>query len=668
MTSQIEEALMPGGLLDDVLERYEYREQQVEMARAVAAALRQRHPLIVEAATGTGKTLAYLIPAILSGRRVVVSTGTKALQEQLFNKDIPLLERCLPQSFEAVLLKGRRNYLCKYRFREMERTKAFRSAADLKLWPTIRRWSQSTETGDRAEIEGMPDNYASWQELSVGSEACLGTKCEFWEECFVQQARRRARDADVIVVNHHLFFADLALKSGGFGEVLPEYDAVVFDEAHHLEQVATEFFGISVSNYRFRELTGDLERALEEKDADLDAGQSDSVKEASRDVQREADQFFDAIRELLEPGRYGLKKTLGNDTGDDGALISKRRRLLEQLQSAQSAVRRAALGEVGQRLAERCEELKGELEMVMEGGDGRFAYIAERRDPGIFLQAAPIDLGAEMREKLLETHDALIFTSATLATGGDFSFFRRQMGMGEIVSSDTEAKTPIEVEELLLPPVFDYREQCLLYVPRKLPEPRDPQFCENVALIVEYLVGFTEGRAFVLFTSYQNMYDVHERLVDGLEYPVMLQGERSKRELLERFRTTDHAVLFATASFWEGVDVEGEALSLVVIDKLPFANPSDPLTRARLELVDEGGGNAFMDVSLPTAAISLRQGFGRLIRSRSDRGIVAVLDSRIAHKRYGRYFLESLPPAPVVWTAPAAKRWWRGSAKREQTR
>ena len=657
VTSAIDEILMPGGLLDEVLERYEYREQQVQMAHAVADALKQRHPLIVEAATGTGKTLAYLIPAILSGRRVVISTGTKALQEQLFFKDIPLLEKCLPDAFEAVLLKGRRNYLCQYRFQEMGRKKAFRSAEDLKLWPTIQAWAKETTTGDRAEIDGMPDKYATWQELSVGSEACLGKKCDYWDDCFVQQARRKARDADVIVVNHHLFFADLSLKAGGFGEVLPEYDAVVFDEAHHLEQVATEFFGVTVSNYRFREWSGDVERALEVDAEDLEANQQETVEEASREVQRAADRFFDTLRERLEPGRFGLRDVLPE--GQREALEERRRRLDEALSAAQGAVQRAALGEVGQRLAERCKELETELGMVLNADDGRFAYIAERRDPGLFLQAAPIDLGKEMREKLLDTHDALVFTSATLATGGDFSFFRRQLGMESSTTKDDAARTPpMDIQELLLPPVFDYREQCLLYVPRKLPEPRDPDFCKNVALIVDYLVGFTQGRAFVLFTSYQNMYDVHERLVDELEYPVLLQGERSKRELLETFRTTDHAVLFATASFWEGVDVEGEALSLVIIDKLPFANPSDPLTRARLELVDETGGNAFMEVSLPTAAISLRQGFGRLIRSRSDRGIVAVLDSRIAHKRYGRYFLKSLPPAPVVWTAPAAKRWW----------
>ena len=648
--------LGPGGVLDDALDRYEHRPQQVEMARAVARSLRQRRPLIVEAATGTGKTLAYLIPAILSGRRVVVSTGTKALQEQLFGKDIPLLRKCLGRSFKAVLLKGRRNYLCKYRYREMERTRRFRAASDVALWPDIRAWAATTKTGDRAEVAGMPDDYATWSELSVGSEGCLGSDCEFWENCFAQEARRDAQEADLIVVNHHLFFADIALKAGGHGEVLPEYDAVIFDEAHHIEKVATEYFGVQVSNYRFRDLVGDVERALD--DEEVTGARAASVRDALNAAERTSDKLFERLLKVLKPGRQGLDKAISGEVAE--VLKEQCGAVDDALQKARGALRRAPLGEVGQRLAGRCAELSAELQMVLKGDDDRYAYIGERRDRGVFLQAAPIDLAWEVRSKLLESHDALIFTSATLATGGDFSFFRRRLGFDavEAGSGEGEARPAIDVDECLLSAVFDYQEQCLLYVPRKLPAPRDPEFCKNVALIVDYLLKITEGRAFVLFTSYQNMHDVYDRLADDLEYPARVQGERSKRELLEWFRATDHAVLFATASFWEGVDVEGEGLSMVIIDKLPFANPSDPLTRARLEMVDGRGGNSFREVSLPTAAIALRQGFGRLIRSATDRGVVAVLDSRIAHKRYGRYFLQSLPPAPVVWTAPQVKRWW----------
>ncbi len=651
--SAIDQVFGPGGSLEAALDHYEERPQQLEMAHGVGRSFMERRPLIVEAATGTGKTLAYLVPAILSGKKVVVSTGTKALQEQLFFKDIPLLERCLDKSFDAVLLKGRRNYLCLHRFQEMQRKKSFRSASDVRHWPTIQRWVTSTESGDRADIPGLPDDYATWSELSVGSESCLGSKCKYWEDCYVQQARKKARDADVIVVNHHLFFADLMLKDGGFGEILPEYDALVFDEAHHIEKVATDYFGLQVSNYRFRDLSGDVDRALESEE--VPAGSEQRIEVASADLMARAASYFDAFRDGMRPGRYGLDEVLGGL--DEQALGTRRVDLEKGLDQLAKALRAGSLGEAGVRLAERCAELKNDLQAVTDGSDSRFAYVAERREGGVFLQAAPIDLAKEMRTRLLRTHDAMVFTSATLATGGDFSFFKNRLGMGE--QKDGGADQGIEVDELLLAPVFNYEEQSLLYVPSKLPAPHDPDFCKNVALIIDYLLKVTEGRAFLLFTSYRNMNDVYDRVAPELDYPAFIQGERSKRELLDAFRQTDHSVLFATASFWEGVDVEGEALSLVVIDKLPFANPSDPLTRARLDRADESGGNSFYDISLPTAAIALRQGFGRLIRSANDRGVVAILDSRIAHKRYGNYFLKSLPPAPVVWRASQVKRWWQ---------
>ncbi|RAL22385.1 helicase [Lujinxingia litoralis] len=655
MSLPVQQFLEPGGLLDQKLERYEFRPQQVQMAKMIADALEGRHAAIVEAATGTGKTLAYLIPALLSRRRVVVSTGTKALQEQLFFKDIPFLQEHLPRNFKAVLLKGRRNYLCKQRFEEMERKPAFRSADDVRLWPVIRSWAGKTSTGDRAEIEGLPDNYPTWQELSVGSEGCLGTKCPYYDECFVNRVREDAQEADVIVVNHHLFFADLALRQTGFAEILPSYDAVVFDEAHHLESVATEYFGLQVSNFRFWELAGDVERAVDADEVSAEAAAD--VLETTRHLTKAAGQLFDRLLGVLREGRHGLDVL--DDIPERELIDEALEEVYDGLDDLEGAIRAvSALGESGQRLAQRCKELSFELKQVIRCDNPRYAYIVERRDRGVFLQAAPIDLASLMRRKLLDTHDALVFTSATLATGGNFEFFKRRMGMLGFEREEGPAVKAVKVEELILEPVFDYPNQCVLYVPNKLPAPNDPNFCDNVALIVDYLLKITEGRAFVLFTSYMNMNAVHDLLVDKIDYPVLLQGQASKREILEKFRATPNAVLFATSSFWEGVDVEGEALSMVIIDKLPFANPSDPLTRARLDLVDERGGNSFAQISLPSAAISLKQGFGRLIRSKSDVGVVAILDSRVAHKSYGRYFLNSLPPAPVVWSAPAVKRWW----------
>ncbi|MBA2664614.1 MAG: ATP-dependent DNA helicase [Bradymonadaceae bacterium] len=640
--------LGPGGLLSQRLERYEYRPQQLEMANKVERALVERRPLIVEAATGTGKTLAYLIPALLSQKRVVVSTGTKALQEQLFYKDIPFLREHLPHPFDAVLLKGRKNYLCKLRFSEMTQEPMFRSREDMRLWSTIVEWACHTETGDRAEIDGLPDNYASWNDLSVGSDACLGARCQFYEGCHVTRARERAREATLIVVNHHLFFADLALRDRGHGEVLPEYDAVIFDEAHHLEDVATEYFGMNVSNFRFTELASDIQRTL-----DVEEISDDGVEDALRALGRQSNDFFSSVARGLSDGRHTRDVILSGDRREQAQFAS--RDIKAALEDVRGALARLSqLGEVGDRLVGRAKELGVELSFVLEADDGRFAFMGDVRDRGVFLQAAPIDPGELLREKLLDCHDSLVFTSATLASGGTLDFFKQRMGMV------TAAGPAFEVDEAILAPVFNYRDQCLVYVPRKLGPPNDPQFSSNMAVIVEYLVDITKGRAFVLFTSYQNLNAVYDELAPKLrdKYPLLKQGDKSRRELLDQFRSNPGSILFATSSFWEGIDVEGEALSLVIIDKLPFANPSDPLTKARLDHLEARGANAFMDLSVPTAALSLKQGFGRLIRSRSDVGIVAILDSRIAHKRYGRYFLQTLPPAPVVWTAPEVKRWW----------
>jgi ATP-dependent DNA helicase DinG len=658
VTDSIEDIMGHGGLLSRAHDNYEHRPQQIEMAEAVDDALRKRRPLIVEAATGTGKTLAYLIPALLSKRRVVVSTGTKALQGQLFEKDLPFLQEHWPTTFETVQLKGRRNYLCKLRFEEMRGQPRFRKREDARLWPDIVRWAAKTETGDRAEIPGMPDDYAAWSDLSVGSEGCLGQKCQFYDECFVFEARRRAQDADIIVVNHHLFFADLALRSQGITELLPEYDAVIFDEAHHLEGVATSYFGLQVSNWRFKELLGDIRREM-----DLEDVEDDDVDEAIDHLSSTYADFFNLLSYGLYDGRYALDEVL------DGSQADKIREADTEVRDALTQLNRAvsrltALGDVGERLAERCTEVKLDLATIVGRQRSEFAYLVEKRDKGVFLQAMPIDVASLVRSKLLDTHDTLVFTSATLATGGDFEYFKQRLGMIAEGSEATQ-RGEYDVDELLLDQVFDYDDQCVLYIPRKLPAPNDPDFVDNVALIVEYLVGVTDGRAFVLFTSHANMNAVHDILEPKLDYTVLKQGERPKSEILEMFRDDEHSVLFATGSFWEGVDVEGDALSMVIIDKLPFASPSDPLTRARLDHIESVGGNSFRDFSMPSAALSLKQGFGRLIRSRTDTGVVAILDSRIATRRYGSYFLDSLPPAPLAWTAPQVKHWWhkkRGSS------
>lgn len=639
----IDEILGNDGAISRAMERWENRPQQLDMARAVERSFDERRPLIVEAATGTGKTLAYLVPALLSGKRVIVSTGTKALQEQLFYRDIPFLAEHWHEEVDAVLLKGRRNYLCKLRFESMKMNPTFRSREDAALWPRIISWANHTESGDRAEIEGLPDDWPSWADLSVGAESCLGSDCPHFDACHVTRARRRASTARLIVVNHHLFFADLSLKDGGFGELLPPYDAVIFDEAHHLESVATSYFGIELSNFRFTELTGDIRRALDDESLDEDA-----VEDAIKALDNAAKTFLSNITIGLYDGRYELAAHL---EGKGGGLVGdSQRELLDALRDTERAVSKSTLAETHPRLAERPAEIASDLRFLMNHSDPKFVYFLEVRGGGRFLLAMPIDLADLMRKKLLETHDTMVFTSATLSTGGEFDYFRDRIGIDD----------ELAVEQLILPPVFDYSDQCVVYVPSRLPAPNHPEFMDGFCTIAKYLLDISGGRAFLLFTSYANMDEAWERLADGLSesYECLRQGDAPKNELLTRFRDADRPVLFATSSFWEGVDVVGEKLSLVIIDKLPFANPSDPLVKARLDLLEESGGNAFREYSLPQAALTLKQGFGRLIRSRDDRGIVAILDSRVAKKSYGRYFLDSLPPAPVVWRAAGVRDWW----------
>ncbi len=669
---RLADMLGKGGLLSKALDRYEFRPQQLEMAETVFDALTQKKRLIVEAATGTGKTVAYLIPALMSGRRVVVSTGTKALQEQLFHKDIPLLSEHWSGEFDAVLLKGRRNYLCKLRYEEMLHNPRFRGSDDARHWDVIKTWFQATETGDRAEIPGLPDDYPTWADLSVGSEACKASKCKHYESCFVTQARRRATEADIIVVNHHLFFADLALRQDGYAEILPEYDAVIFDEAHHLEEVASNYFGIEVSNWRVNELVNDIRNAVESE-----AVHDDDLEAKLKSTTQRGTSFFTLLGFGLYEGRYALGHVLKGQQKE--RIEEAHREFAVALTELQSELKRfAGASELSERLAARAAQFKFDVDELMQADDERFTYFMELRDRGVFLQAAPIDLAEIFQRRLLAQHDTLVFTSATLATGGNFSYFKQRMGLEPVTRGRGRKKTSsdeaIEVvvpkgdkdvtvtieppEEKLLPVIFDYEQQCLVYVPNRLPAPSSPKFVEGVAQIVEYLLGITHGSAFVLFTSWSNMNAVHEELEDVLPYTVLKQGERPKKELLDAFRADHDSVLFATSSFWEGVDVVGDALKLVIIDKLPFASPSDPLVRARMDLLESRGGNSFMDYSVPSAALTLKQGFGRLIRSHDDTGVVAILDSRIAHKRYGSYFLESLPPAPVVWRAAGVRDWW----------
>jgi ATP-dependent DNA helicase DinG len=665
----IDEVLGPAGRLARALPGYEHRADQLAMARAVEEALSSRAYLVAEAGTGTGKTLAYLVPAVLSHRRVIVSTATKTLQEQIWQKDLPLLAGACGLAFRAAYLKGRSNYYCLARAEEFARAPTFAVREEAALWPRIEAWARETTTGDRAELD-LPDQLLTWKDLSATSESCTGRECPSYEECFVTRARAQAAEADVLLVNHHLFFADLAMRTSRAGvEILPEHDVVVFDEAHALEEVATEYFGLQVSSYRVEELARDAARVVADR-PDLVT----FMKAATGELKKAGDRFFQGVADGLRGGggnsserRGGRRSSFAPRSGqrsralphsnDDAAaraplteeillpLAGDQERLDEALHGLRDLLSDADTPAFAQ-LARRAGELRVELAAVTAMKEPSRVYFAEARGRGVFLRAAPIDVAEELQERLYRRTDTVVFTSATLAAQGRFDYFRRTVGLApEFAVSEVRYEGP-----------FDYARQAALVSPEGMPEPNDPGFVERAAAAVRELAAVTGGRAFVLCTSTRNMLALH-RASQGLPYRILLQGERPKGRLLELFRE-EPSVLFATASFWEGVDVPGEALSLVVIDRLPFAPPGDPVVAAKLRAMEAEGGDGFSELQVPAAALALRQGFGRLVRTRADRGLVAVLDRRLVSKGYGRAFLATLPRCPLLRSVEDARRWW----------
>jgi ATP-dependent DNA helicase DinG len=653
----VEGVLGEGGRLAQALPGYEHRSDQLEMARAVERAIDRRGYLVAEAGTGTGKTLAYLVPAILSGRRVIVSTATKALQEQIWEKDIPLLRDACGLEFAAAYLKGRANYYCLARCDEFARAPRFHTPDEQAYWPEIEAWARQTESGDRAELD-LPDHYQTWRDLSATSENCAGRECARYEDCFVTRARAFAAQADVLLVNHHLFFADLAMRTSRAGvEILPDHDVVIFDEAHALEDVATEYFGLQVSSYRVEELSRDALRAVADR-PDL----ASMLREATGDVRKAGERFFQAVADGLRGSGAGQGwsrarpaarrrpvEEEGVKAGLSEAVLAPAARELERLDGALASLRDLLAEAPSQpvaQIARRAGELRVELQAVTAMKEASRVYFGEVRGRGVFLRAAPIDVAIELQERLYRRTDTVIFTSATLAAQGRFTFFRTQVGLAP----------ELEVEEVRYPGPFDFTRQAALVTPDGLPEPSQPDFVRAAAEVIRDLTEVTGGRAFVLCTSNRNMVAFRDACRD-LPYQLLLQGERPKSRLLDLFRA-EPSVLFATQSFWEGVDVPGEALSLVIIDRLPFAPPGDPVVSARLRALEAEGRDGFSELQVPAAALALRQGFGRLVRTRADRGLVAVLDRRLVTKGYGRSFLATLPKTPILRTIEEARRWW----------
>ncbi len=616
----LEAVFGPGGWLARRHPNYEHRPGQLEMAESVEAASENRRHLIVEAGTGTGKTLAYLVPIMRSGRRVVISTGTKNLQEQLFFKDIPFLKKLFPD-IRVALMKGRQNYLCRQKLYDIEKQPVLNGLEEVAQYPRLREWEAKTETGDRAELSWLPDSSQLWMKVDARRETCTGQKCPQFERCFITLMHQRAAASDLIIVNHHLFFADLALRGTEYASLLPDYEALVFDEAHDIEDVATQYFGLQVSNYRLEELARDTEATLRMKGL-----KSDEVLHAVAELRRRSDLFFELFPNAETRSNFDNRESfLKVHGGAYSSLLNALVRLETELGGLKDRP------EEVNNLARRAVELRQALQAVMEGKEKNMVYWWERRGRGVFLEATPIDVAPILRERLFGSVDTVILTSATLAVGGNFDFLKRRLGIEN-------------AKERILESHFDFPRQVLLYTPLHLPDPRDPNFTPLAAEEVVQLLKATRGRAFVLFTSHQQMREVFERVRPRLRYPMLIQGSMPRTEMLERFRNTPHAVLFGTSSFWQGVDVQGEQLSAVVIDRLPFAVPSDPVIAARIRQINEEGGNAFMDYQVPQAVLALKQGFGRLIRSVTDRGVLSLLDHRMMRKPYGRTFLESLPP------------------------
>lgn len=619
----------PGGVLEQKLKGYEVRVGQRQMAEAVASAIARRSILLAEAGTGTGKTFAYCAPAILSGKRVIISTATKNLQDQIAQRDLPKLCEALGVNARIAVLKGRQSYLCLHRLEHVARQPTLRFRGRKEALDEIAEWSATTETGDRAELRTIPDDYAPWRELDARSDICLGPRCKQYEACFVTRARQAAAAADIVVVNHALFFADLSLRQQPNVEttVLPAYDVVIFDEAHALEDAVTEHFGVSFSEARVSDLTKDILQALD--DEPVQGAQS--IKAELADLPLALGRLFHELGESKEPSRA---------LPSSGAVLSCANEVARACDRLGDALEEAASGAAWSTFVQRARKLSYEVSFVFAPEQDQqrvqFARMIEQRARSRSIKALPLDVGGVLGKTIFDDGSAIVLTSATLSVGGDFSVVRDRLGIQA-------------AEEIVVDSPFDYARQAMVYVPLKFPEPKAEAYVDTLGQRLLELCDAAKGGAFFLFTSLAQLERQAQALTPELRrrgHLVFKQGDAPKHVLIEDFARDGSAVLFASASFWEGVDVPGDALRLVCIDKLPFAAPSDPLLSARIAEAEQRGESAFESYQLAPAVIALRQGFGRLIRTATDRGVVAILDVRLRTRGYGRQFLAALPPAP----------------------
>ena len=622
--SDLDSIFAGDGALAQAVAGFRVREGQIEMARAVAGAIEKNAVLVAEAGTGTGKTFAYLVPALLSGGKVIISTGTKTLQDQLFDRDIQVVRQALKVPVTVALLKGRANYVCHYYIERAQHEGRFPTRDDARYLPLIANFAKNSASGDKSDLPAVPENAAIWSYVTSTRENCLGAECAHHSKCFVMEARKQALAADVVVVNHHLFFADVVLRDEGVSELLPASNTIIFDEAHQLPETASLFFGQTVSTTQLIELARDsrIEAAAAAKDFAALPDAAHALDKAVRDLRL-------VFRE--DSGRFPFQALARNRAFEPALKAASE--MLGTLASVLES--QAGRSEGLEKCWQRAQALAAGLKRWRDLDDPEFVRWLELFNHALHLNATPLSIAEIFQGQINDHARSWIFTSATLSVGGDFSHYCAQMGLPAAQAHSWESP-------------FDYANHALLYVPKGMPEPNTAEYTQAVVTAALPAIEASGGRAFLLFTSLRAMREGHALLQEAfarrkLEFPLLLQGESSRTELLERFRRIGNAVLIGSQSFWEGVDVRGEALSLVVIDKLPFAPPDDPLLAARIERINRDGRNAFVEFQLPQAVITLKQGAGRLIRDETDRGVLMICDPRLFSKGYGKRILRSLP-------------------------
>lgn len=623
MQTDIEQIFADGGLLSQHVEGYSARSQQIEMAEKVSEALSNNEVLIAEAGTGTGKTFAYLAPAMLSGQKVFISTGTKNLQDQLFKKDLPKLREILSVPLKAALLKGRSNYLCHHRLALAETEPS--ALYQQHTLQTLREWVGKTASGDLSETDLLEEQSPLWPKVTSTIDNCLGQQCPDYDECFIVEARRKAQEADIVIINHHLLMSDMALKASGQGEVLPDADAFIIDEAHQLPAIASQFLGHRVSSHQVQELSRDSIREME-----LDATDMEDIRQSAEKVDNRLHQFKLTLGEKEQRIPWYQVLQLQTETKDKLDSLIAAIEILEQ--SLEPAIER---GRGLEQCHQRCQELIKKLSVFSDNEvDENLILWLDVRGASFILHATPQEISQHFQQWIADKPSAWVFTSATLTVAGKFNNFIQQLGIDDPVTMSWQSP-------------FDYTSQSLLYMPSIPVEPSNQGYNSHIAKIAKAVIEHSQGRIFLLFTSYRALHEVADALQD-MEYPVLVQGAGAKSQLLAEFREHGNAVLLGTNSFWEGVDVRGEALSCVLIDKIPFASPGDPVLEARINHLRERGGNPFRSIQIPAAVIQLKQGIGRLIRDKRDSGVLVLCDPRFLSKPYGKVFMRSLPSMPIT--------------------